>query len=90
MCNDLNGLIILKLIKYRVVKTDQVILNKLANKDIERLALAGILSVKENLPSCTLNVILFLEQGLEIRTLQPEMGAHPIRIQFLQLHKNFQ
>ena len=87
MCNGLKGLIIQNV---SVVKMDQVILNKLANKDIERLALAGILSVKENLPSCTLNVILFLEQGLEIRTLQPEMRAHPIRIQFLQLYKNFQ
>ena len=87
VCNGLKGLIIQNV---SVVKTDQVILNKLANKDIERLALAGILSVKENLPSCTLNVILFLEQGLEIRTLQPEMRAHPIRIQFLQLYKNFQ
>ena len=87
VCNGLKGLIIQNV---SVVKMDQVILNKLANKDIERLALAGILSVKENLPSCTLNVILFLEQGLEIRTLQPEMRAHPIRIQFLQLYKNFQ
>ena len=33
---------------------------------------------KENLPSCTLNVILFLEQGVEMRTLQHEMHVHPV------------
>ena len=36
-----------------------------------KLTLAGrILTNKENFPSCTLIVILFLEQGLEIRALQ--------------------
>ena len=53
------------------------------NKDV-------ILTIKGNLPNCTLIVILFLEQGVEIRTLQLEMRAHPIRIQFLQPYKIFQ
>ena len=51
-----------------------------------------ILTIKENLPSCTLIVILFLEQGVsrvEIRTLQT-LHAHPIRIQFSQPSKIFQ
>ena len=48
------------------------------------------LTIKEDLPICSLIVILFLEQGVKIRTLQPEMRRHPIRIQFLQLCKVFQ
>ena len=31
------------------------------------------LTIKENLPSCTLIVILFLEQGVEIRTFPPSL-----------------
>ena len=49
-----------------------------------------ILTIKENLPSSTLIVILFLEQGVEIKSLQPEMRPHPIRIQFLHPCKIFQ
>ena len=49
-----------------------------------------ILTLKGILPSCTLIVTLFLEQGVEIRNLNPEVRAHPIRIQFLQPHKMFQ
>ena len=33
--------------------------------------------VKENLPSCTLNIILSLQKGVEIRALQYNT-AHPI------------
>ena len=44
---------------------------------------------KENLPSCTLNVIPFPEQGVEIRTLQQEMRAHPIQVSFCSVFKNF-
>ena len=48
------------------------------------------LKIKEDLPICSLIVILFLKQGVKIRTLQPEMRRHPIRIQFLQPCKVFQ
>ena len=48
------------------------------------------MTLKGILPSCTLIVTLFLEQGVEIRNLNPEVRAHPIRIQFLQPHKMFQ
>ena len=44
---------------------------------------------KENLASCTLNVVLFPEQGVEIRSLQHEMHAHPVRISFCSVSKNF-
>ena len=32
----------------------------------------GFLTIKEDLSNCTLTVILFLERGVEIRTLQHE------------------
>ena len=49
-----------------------------------------ILTIKENFPSYTLIVILFLKQEVEIKSLQPEMRPHPIRIQFLHPYKIFQ
>ena len=49
-----------------------------------------ILTLKGILPSSTLIVTLFLEQGVEIRNLKHEVRVHPIRIQLLQPCKMFQ